>query len=97
MFARVGIRVVVGSIKSARAHTGQGAAALHIAAHGHQHALDIGVVNDWRAGRNGAINRTTLNTVFSELHSLLVGALGNRNALHSDAIARGVHHDEHVL
>ena len=97
LLARVGIGVVVGRIKSAGAHAGQGSAAFGVSAHGHEHALDIGVVNDGHAGRNGAIHRAALHAVLGELHGLLVRAFGNCNALHTHAIACGVHHDEHVL
>jgi hypothetical protein len=38
-----------------------------------------------------------LHAVAGVLHGLLVGALGNRNALHAHGVARGVHHDEHVF
>ena len=97
LLARIGIGVVVGCVVGAGAHAGHGAAAFGVGAHGHQHAAHIGVVDDGRSGGHGAIHRAALHAVFGELHGLLVGALGNRNALHAHAVARGVHHDEHVL
>ena len=38
-----------------------------------------------------------LHAVLGIGHGLLVGALGNRDALHAHRIAGRVHHDEHVL
>ena len=44
-----------------------------------------------------AVDRAALHAVLGVGHRLLVGALGDRDALHADRVARGVHHDEHVL
>ena len=54
-------------------------------------------MNDSCAGSDSAIDGTALHTVFGKLHGLLVGTLGNRNALHAHAKTRRVHHDEHVF
>ncbi len=78
-------------------HAGHRAAAFGVGAHRHQHALDVGVMDDGRAGIDGAIDRAALHAVFGIGHGVLVGALGNRDALHAHRVAGRVHHDEHVL
>ena len=95
--ANVCVRMVMRGVVSGSCHGCHAAAAFGVSAHGHQHAFDIGVVNDGRAGFDGAVNRSALHTVFGESHCFLVGPLRNRNALHTDCIPCGVHHDEHVL
>ena len=96
-FARLGVRVVVGYVKGRSRHAGQRAATLHISAHGHEHAAHIGVVNDGGACVDRPVHRAALHPFAGEAGGFLVGALGNRNALHAHAVACGVHHDEHVF
>jgi hypothetical protein len=59
--------------------------------------LTSGVVNDRCAGVDRPIDRAALHAVFRVGHGVLVGALGDRDALHAHRIAGRVHHDEHVL
>src|SRR5690606_25109796 len=63
--------------------------------HGHQHAAHVGVVNDGGAAGHAAVHGAALYAVARILHGLLVRALGHRDALHANGVARGVHHDEH--
>ena len=97
LFAHVCIRVVVRCVIRGGSACSHGAAALYVGAHGHQHALHIGVVDDGRASGNRAIYRAALHTVFGVQHGFLIGALGHCNALHAHGVAGGVHHDEHVF
>ena len=76
---------------------GQGAAAFCGGAHGHEHAFDIGVMNDGGRCVHAAIDWAALHTVFSVLNCFLIGTLCNGNALNANGITRSVHHDEHVF
>ena len=91
------IGVVVGGVVSGGGHCGHGAATLGVGAHGHEHAFDIGVVNDGTTAGQRAVYGAALHTLLGKTHGFLVGALGNGNALHAHAKAGRVHHDEHVL
>ena len=87
----------MGRIERGGGHEGHRAAALGVGAHRHQHALHVGVVDDRRAAGQRAVHRARLHTVLRVGHGLLVGPFGHRDALHAHRVARGVHHDEHVL
>ena len=50
-----------------------------------------------RAAGDRAVDRARLHALLGERRRLLVGALGDGDALHADRVARRVHHDEHVL
>ncbi len=64
--------------------------------HRHQHPANVRVIDDRdRTARTG--DRTALHALARKGDRLLVGALGDRDALHADGEARRVHHDEHVL
>ena len=88
---------MVRSVISRGCHGRHGAATFGVGAHGHEHALDIRVMNDGAASGERAVHRAALHAVLGKLHSLLVRPLGNRNALHAHGVARRIHHDEHVL
>ena len=56
------------------------------------------MVDDRRGAARRAVDRARDCTRSLRVrHCLLVGALGDRDALHADRVARRVHHDEHVL
>jgi hypothetical protein len=54
-------------------------------------------MDDGRAAGHRAIDGARLHALLGEGRRLLVGALGDRDALHADRVARRIHHDEHVL
>ncbi len=95
--AHLRVRVVVRRVVGGGGHAGHGAAALGEGAHGHEHAAHVGVVDDGRAAPDAAVHGAALHALARVLHGVLVGALGHRDALHAHGVARGVHHDEHVL
>ena len=64
----------------------------------HQHAAHVGMVDDrHRALREPGLEVAALHALLGVLERALVRAVGERDALHADREARGVHHDEHVL
>ena len=67
-------------------------------AHRHQHAADVGVHDDRIGGLLGRLHardRAPLQAVLGVLRGVLIGDLGEREALDADAEARLVHHHEH--
>ena len=75
---------------------GNGARGFGQRTHGHQHALDIGMIDD-RHGAGGPLNGTALHAVARIGQRMLRCALAHTDALHADGKSRGVHHDEHVF
>ena len=55
------------------------------------------MVNDGGRAFHAAIDGAALHAVVGVLHGFLIRPIGNRDALHADGVARGVHHDEHVF
>ena len=97
LFAHFCIWVVMCRIVGRCSNRGQSAAAFCGGAHGHEHAFDIGVMNDGSRCVHAAIDRTALHTVFGVLNGFLIGTLCNGNTLNANSITRSVHHDEHVF
>jgi hypothetical protein len=94
--ARRFVRVVCMRSDTPAADVRQRARRLGLRAHAHQHAAHVRVMDDGdRAARAGQVAR--LHAVLCVAHRLLVRALGQADALHADAEARRVHHDEHVF
>ena len=85
------------SIKGSGGTRGERAAAFGGGAHGHEHAFHVWMVNDRCRRSHRAVHGAALHAVFGVLNGLLVSALRNRNALNAHAIARSIHHDEHVF
>ena len=67
---------------------------LHQRLHRHQHALDVGVLDD-RAHAGAGARRAALPALAGIAERVLIGALCDRDALHADREARAVHHHEH--
>ena len=65
-------RVVRGVIRGG-GHAGGGARAFGEGAHGHEHAADVGVVNDGRAAGQAAIHGAALHALAGIGHGFLVG------------------------
>ena len=86
----------VAQIIHTRGVTGNGTRGLGQRTHGHQHALDIGMVDD-RHGAGGSLNGPALHAVARIGQRMLRCTLAHADALHADSEPRGVHHDEHVL
>ena len=97
LFAHLGIGVMMRCVIRAGCACGKRAAAFGVGAHGHEHALDIGVMNNRRATCHAAIDRAALHAVFRVLNGFLISALCHCNALHAHSITSGIHHDEHVF
>ena len=74
---------------------GQRAHGLDERLHVEQHALDVGMISDGRAGLRA--ERAALNAVMRIGAGLLIGALRNGDALQSDIKAGVVHHREHIF
>ena len=87
------VRGVVGG----SGHSGHGAAAFGVGAHGHEHTPHVRMMNDGAGLGQAAVNRAALHPVARILHRLLVSPLGDRDALHAHRITGRVHHDEHVF
>ena len=68
---------------------------LDLGLHVRQHPAHVRVVEDRRAGLAGP-GRAALAALQGEGQRLLVGPLGDADALHADVQPRGVHHGEHV-
>ena len=77
---------------------GERAHRLGLRLHAHQHAPHVGVVDD---GDAVAAALTPIarpcTRVLGVVERVLVGALGDRHALHADGEPREVHHGEHVF
>ena len=84
-------------VVSRRSHCRHRAAAFGQGSHRHQHALDVRVLNDGHAGVYRAVDRPGLHAVLGVGDSLLVGPVGDRDALHANREPGGIHHDEHVF
>ena len=93
----LGFWTVVGAVVSSRGIGCHGAAALCQAAHGHEHAAHIWVLNNGDAVLGAAVYGAALHAVLGVGHGLLISALGQTHALHAHIVAGGVHHDEHVF
>ncbi|KAF1854083.1 hypothetical protein Lal_00005300 [Lupinus albus] len=65
--------------------------------HAHQQAADVGVVDDALRLALDPAQRLALHAVAGIGQRLLVGALGDRQALHGDVQPGVVHHGEHVF
>ena len=76
------------------AHIGHRAHRLDLTLHAHQHAFDVGVLDDGRA-RAGA-RCLPLHALTGMLQGLLIGALGDRHAFAANRVTRGIHHRKHV-
>src|SRR5262249_54370989 len=90
------IRMALGAVDRAGRHVDERAHRLDRGAHGHQHAAHVGMADD-RHGLAVAAGGPALHAAPGIGASLLIGALGDRQALDPDAEARGVHHGEHAL
>ena len=66
------------------------------AAHLHQHALDVGMHQDQAPSPRLAAERAALPAFLRKRQRLLVGAVGDADALEADAEPRLVHHREHA-
>src|SRR5271166_1397645 len=67
---------------------------LHVRLHRHQHALNVGVLDD-RRHAVAAFRAAALAPLAGEGDRLLVSALADANPLRPDREPRGVHHHEH--
>ena len=88
--------MAVRQVGQAGADVGQRACRFRLGAHRHQHAAHVRVVDDGdRTART--FDGARLDALLRERDGLLVRALGEADALHADAEAGRVHHDEHVF
>jgi hypothetical protein len=92
--AHLGVFGDPGEVGGDRGGEAEGARGLDLRLHQAEHAADVGVVEDRRAGLAGP-GRAALAAIAGVTQGLLVGALGDAHALDADAQARGVHHGEH--
>ena len=96
-FAGRRIGVVVRSVIRCSGHSRHGTTTFGVSTHCHEHATHIRVVDDGRAGFHAAIDGAALHAVTRKLGGLLVRAFCHGNALHTDGVTGGIHHDEHVF
>ncbi|MDR8920858.1 hypothetical protein FEP56_05627 [Burkholderia multivorans] len=66
-------------------------------AHRAEHAPHVRVMDDRDRLLRRAVDRTALHALLRKRRRFLVRAIGDADALHPDAEARRVHHDEHVF
>ncbi len=95
--ARLGIGVMARPVDGAGGVVGERAHRLGLRAHRQQHTPDVGVVDDGIGVTGGRGDRPALDALPGEVACLLIGALGDGDALEPDIEARIVHHREHAL
>ena len=87
-------RGVVGKVERNAGQMADPARGVDAGLHRHQHALDVGVLND-RGHPIADYGPPALAAFTSVGQRLLIGAVGNGHALRPDSQPRRVHHHEH--
>ncbi len=95
--ADVTVGMMARTVDGAGGVIGERAHRLGLRAHRQQHAPDVGVMDDGISAAGWRGDRLALDALPGEVARLLVGALGDGDALQPDIEPRIVHHREHAL
>src|SRR5258705_2030773 len=77
-------------------HIGKSPHRLDLGLHAHQHSAHVGVMDDGDSLPGLVSHRSTLDPLLGIVARLLIGALGDAQALNAHLLASLVHHREHV-
>ena len=91
------VRVLLGDVEGGHRVICQRAGGFGLGPHGHQHPAHVGVPDDRDRFALGVGHVAALHAGAGIVAGLLVGALGDRDTLKTDAHPGVVHHGEHVF
>ena len=86
----------VSQVETAGREVGDAAHGFTLGPHGHQHAMNVGMILD-RLRADLIADDASFNSFSCIGARRLIRALRDANALHRDAQTRLIHHDEHVF